>query len=96
MPYDPEADARLKEIGDQLVKHLEDHFLRRNPIETWKAFDGATTLAKKAIGFLPIGDRVNKMSDEEIVAADSRAEAILAIIALCEGLEKPFRKRDLF
>lgn len=42
-------------------------------------------MAQKAIGFLPIGDGPNKKSDEEIVAAIPRIEAILAIIAVCEG-----------
>jgi hypothetical protein len=83
--HDPVADAHLKRIGNQLVDHLKKRILLRNPTDTIGAFAEATTMAKKAVGFLPIGDGPNKVLDAEIVKAIPRIESILAIIAVCEG-----------
>ena len=85
MPQDPEADAHLKEIGNQLVNQLIKRFLRLNAKDTMGAFAQATKLAKAAVGFLPIGDGPDKMPDYQIAAAIPRVEAILAIIAVYEG-----------
>lgn len=85
MAYDQEADMRLKEIGNKLVQQLQECILQRNPMDTWGAFAGATAMAQKAVGFLPIGDGPNKVSDNEIVNAIPRVEGILAIIAACKG-----------
>jgi hypothetical protein len=96
MPHDPKMNAALKYMGFQLVKHLIDQLLKQNVTDTWEARDRATTLAGNAIGFVPIAEAVDKRSDEEILAAVSRAEAILDIIALCEGHKRSFVKRDPF
>jgi hypothetical protein len=79
------AKAYLKKIGNQLVALLEKHILHRNPGQTWCAFAGATAMATAVAGFLPIGDGPNTKSDEEIVAAISRVERVLAIIKENEG-----------
>ena len=85
MAYDQEADAHLKEIGKELVDHLEKCILHKKPGDSWCAFAGATAMAEAVAGFLPIGDGPNKKSDEEIVAAISRVERVLAIIKENEG-----------
>jgi hypothetical protein len=79
--YDQEADARLKAIGNQLVDHLKKRLPRTQ-------IDEAMPMAKKAVGFLPIGDGPNKIPDKEIAAAIPRVEGILAIIAVCEGAKR--------
>ncbi len=85
MPDHAEADAHLKEIGNQLVDQLTERVLQMNPTDTMGAFARATNLARSAVGFLPIGDGPNKMPDYQIAAAIPRVEAILAIIAVYEG-----------
>jgi hypothetical protein len=80
--YDKEADARLKAIGYELINQLRDQFRQLTATDTMTALGQAMDLAKAAVGFLPIGDGPNKMSDEEIAAAIRRVDAILAIIAM--------------
>jgi hypothetical protein len=85
MCHDIQADAHLKKIGNQLVALLQQRILQRSPSNTMGAFAGATAMAIAVAGFLPIGDGPNTKSDEEIAAAISRVERVLAIIAECEG-----------
>jgi hypothetical protein len=84
MKYNLKNDAQLKELGNKLVDHLKGRHLLKNPGDTMGAFAAAAAIATKAVGFLPIGDGPNKVSDEEIAAAIPRIEGMLAILAACE------------
>lgn len=84
MNYNLKNDIHCKKIGNELVDYLKRRELRRNPKDTMGAFAAATAIATAAVGFLPIGDGPNKVSDEDIAAAIPRIEGMLALLAAFE------------
>lgn len=81
MPYDKDADAHLKKIGNQLISMFVNCILQRPGSDSWAANAAATAIATSIAGFLPIGDGPNSKTDAEIAAAISRVERVLGVIA---------------
>jgi hypothetical protein len=84
MKYKLKNDVQLKAGGSEFVDRLTRRLLLKNPGDTIGAVASAMDIATKVVGFLPIGDGPNKVSDEEIAAAIPRIEGMLAILAACE------------
>ncbi|MEY9706438.1 hypothetical protein [Bradyrhizobium diazoefficiens] len=64
---------KLKLLGEQFVTKLEELL---HPEGFWEFREGAA-VAMAAVGFLPIGDRLNHLSGDECRAAIPRVKAMI-------------------
>lgn len=76
--YNFEPDMRLKELGAILISHLDKNSGRTH----WEGRQEAFSIAREVLGFLPIGDAPNHLSDDDLRAAILRVEGMLALMSV--------------
>lgn len=88
--YDFDADRRLKRLANTVINLLSE-YLPRAHRDSWQRWPDANSVAKEAIGFLPVGDFLDKLSHDEVLSAIPRIEGMVEILTALLAVQTRFR-----
>lgn len=81
--YDTKDERQLKVLGNELKSLL----INRAPSGHWEDVRFAYTIAQEVLGFLPMDDGPNKMTDTAIKAGIPHVETMLLVLRILDALK---------